>query len=99
MFRASKSFEALQSSKVSVMKSQGVVGGDGDEVGRCSVRRGCRSGAEKKRGWERREVELGEDAFILPTGNYPNNTCISSTPVAHRLSSEGTEDGGGMSRE
>lgn len=38
-------------------------------------------------------MELGEDAFILPTGNYPNNTCISSTPVAHQLSSEGTEDG------
>lgn len=34
------------------------------------------------------EVKLGE-AFILPTGNYPNNTCISSTPVAHQLSSEG----------
>lgn len=45
-----------------------------------------------------REVELGENAFILPTGNYPNNTCISSTPVAHRLSSEGNR-GWGMSRE
>lgn len=48
---------------------------------------------EETRGWGREEVELGKDAFILPTGNYPNNTCISSTPVAHRLSSEGTEDG------
>lgn len=39
--------------------------------------------------------ELGEDAFILPTGNYPpNNTCISSTPVAHRLSSKGTSGEG-----
>lgn len=55
------------------------------------ARRRCRSKAEKKRcggeGW--REGGSGVrrgDAFILPTGNYPNNTCISSTPVAHRLS-------------
>lgn len=39
-------------------------------------------------------MELGEDAFILPMGNYPNNTCISSTPVAHRLSSEGNRGWG-----
>lgn len=67
---------------------------------RVSVRRRCKSETEKKR--ERRRVrgkELGEDAFILPTGNNPpNNTCISSTPVAHRLSSKGTRKGGCRAR-
>lgn len=81
------------------MKSQGVVGGNGDEVGRCWFEEDAetklrRNESEGKGG--RGKVELGEDAFILPTGNYPNNTCISSTPVAHRLSSEGNR---GMSRE
>lgn len=100
MFRASKSFEALQSPEVSVAKSQGVVGGDGDEVGRCRLEEDAEAESRRNEGWgsgkvrgEGGKAELGEDAFILPTGNYPNNTCISSTPVAHRLSSEGTEDG------
>lgn len=87
----------MQSPEVSVVKSQGVVGGDGDEVGRCQFEEDAE--AELRRNESRggrgrgEKVELGEDAFILPTGNYPNNTCISSTPVAHRLSSEGTGDG------
>lgn len=80
------------------MKSQGVVGGDGDEVGRCRFEEDAEAEPRRNEGGGGRKVELGEDAFILPTGNYPNNTCISSTPVAHRLSSEGNR-GWGMSRE
>ncbi|KYN29700.1 hypothetical protein ALC57_00963 [Trachymyrmex cornetzi] len=70
----------------------GVVDGDGDEVGRCWFEEGAEAELRRNdRMGDGEEVELGKDAFILPTGNYPNNTCISSTPVAHQLSSEGNE--------
>jgi len=80
------------------VKSPGVVGCDGDEVGRCLFEEDAEAELRRNEGGGGEGVELGEDAFILPTGNYPNNTCISSTPVAHQLSSEENR-GWGMSRE
>lgn len=91
-------FEASQSPKVLVVKSRGLSEMMAAEYRNASSKMQKRNREEMREGVRKREEgeELGEDAFILPTGNYPpNNTCISSTPVAHRLSSKGTREGGG----
>lgn len=85
MFRVSKSSLSLEASQ-----SLKVVGDDDDDRTK-DVSSKKMQEAELRRSERQRVVELREDAFILPTGNYSSNTCISSTPVAHPESVRGGE--------
>lgn len=95
VFRASKSFRSFAISESFGREVAGCVVGRGNEAE--DVRFGGNAEAELRRNGRGRRgdrVRREVDAFILPTGTYPNNTCISSTPVAHRLSSRAKNAGG-----
>lgn len=70
MFRASKSFEALQSPEVSVAKSQGVVGGDGDEVGRCRLEEDAEAESRRNEGWGSGKVRGGREKSGVRRGCF-----------------------------